>query len=128
MNTTSDGRTLILLVEDNDSIRGAFGVLLEEYGYRVEEAATGAEALEKAAASNPSIILMDLGLPDLHGLEVTRRLKADPRTRESAVIALTGRALETDAAACMEAGCVAYLAKPVNADQLLGLIREVLED
>jgi CheY-like chemotaxis protein len=117
---------LILLVEDNTTIRQAFGLLLGEHGYRVDEARTGEEALAKARSNPPDLILMDLGLPDINGLEVTRRLKAEPSTSHFKVVALTGRALETDRKACLEAGCVGYLAKPVDTEQLLRRIPEFL--
>jgi CheY-like chemotaxis protein len=117
---------LILLVEDNATIRGAFAILLQESGYRVAQAATGQDALDTAGETLPDLVLMDLGLPDFNGLEVTRRLKADPRTRDTVVVALTGRALETDQRACMEAGCAGYLAKPVDTMQLLRVIPEFL--
>lgn len=117
----------ILLVEDNETIRNAFGVLLEESGYRVEYARTGEEAIAKARLRLPDLILMDLGLPDINGLEVTRRLKADPFTRRTAVVALTGRALETDRKACLDAGCAGYLSKPVDSENLLRKIPEFLK-
>jgi two-component system cell cycle response regulator DivK len=117
----------ILLVEDNETIRHAFSILLEDSGYRVLQAGTGAEALEAAKREKPELVLMDLGLPDVNGLEVTRRLKADPETRAVVVIALTGRALAMDQAACMEAGCVGYLSKPIDSQQLLQKIPEFLE-
>lgn len=109
----------ILLVEDNETIRGAFGMLLEESGYRVLHAGSGAEAERIAAESQPDLILMDLGLPDGNGLDVTRRIKADSRTRDVPIVALTGRALETDRDACIRAGCVGYLTKPINTVKLL---------
>lgn len=117
----------ILLVEDNETIRGAFRILLEESGYDVVEAATGADALTVARESRPDLILMDLGLPDISGLEVTRTLKADRATAAIPIVALTGRALETDQQACFEAGCVGYLAKPVDTRQLLKRIPGYLE-
>lgn len=117
---------LILLVEDNQTIREAFRMLLEDHGYRVLEAGTGEEALSIAGSTPPELVLMDLGLPDMGGLEVTRRMKADPRTRGAAVVALTGRALDTDQAACLEAGCAGFLAKPIDTEQLLGRIPEFL--
>ena len=126
MTETKDKLPLVLLVEDNETIRGAFVILLEESGYRVRAAATGAEALSVAVESQPDLILMDLGLPDLGGLEVTRRLKADPRTSDSVIVALTGRALETDQQACFDAGCAGYLAKPVDTQMLLKTIPEYL--
>ncbi len=72
-------RPCILLVEDNETIRHAFAILLEDSGYDVLQAGSGAEALEIATREHPDLVLMDLGLPDINGLEVTRRLKAEPR-------------------------------------------------
>ena len=117
----------ILLVEDNETIRHAFALLLGESGYEVLEAATGAEAIERSRADRPDLVLMDLGLPDLNGLEVTRRLVADPETSALKIVALTGRALETDQNACLAAGCVGYLAKPIDSERLLRMIPEYLD-
>jgi two-component system, cell cycle response regulator DivK len=116
----------ILLVEDNETIRHAFTILLEESGYEVRQAGSGGQALGVAEASRPDLILMDLGLPDMSGLDVTRRLKSNPATRDVVVVALTGRALETDQQACFDAGCAGYLAKPVDTEQLLRRIPEFL--
>jgi CheY-like chemotaxis protein len=116
----------ILLVEDNQAVREAFAILLEETGYRVSKAASGGEALEIAHREPLDLILMDLGLPDLNGLEVTRRLKAHDSTRGIVVIALTGRALESDHQACIDAGCAGFLSKPVDANQLLSKIPRYL--
>ena len=116
----------ILLVEDNETIRHAFRILLEDSGYAVIEASSGDEALRQAEAVAPDVILMDLGLPDISGLEVTRRLRAAERTRETVVIALTGRALETDENACIEAGCTAYISKLIDSAGLLRKIGECL--
>jgi len=110
---------LVLLVEDNEMIRRAFCILLEESGYRVLGAAGGVEALEVAARELPDLMLLDLGLPDVSGLEVARRLKAAEPTRDIAIVALTGRALEADRAACREAGCAGYIVKPVDTQRLL---------
>ena len=122
----SNEASRILLVEDNETIRNAFAILLEDSGYEVDQAGTGSQAVERARANLPHLILMDLGLPDGNGLEFTRKIKSDPATRDVIVIALTGRALETDQAACLAAGCSGYLAKPVNAEELLGRIGEAL--
>ena len=118
------GRT-VLLVEDNETIRHAFRILLEDSGYTVAEAGSGQEALDQASDRVPALILMDLGLPDISGLEVTRRLRAASATRDVPVIALTGRALETDEQACLEAGCTAYLSKPIDSAGLLRRIGEL---
>ena len=119
------GTRTVLLVEDNETIRHAFRILLEDSGYEVLEAASGQEALDHAEAGPPSVILLDLGLPDISGLDVTRRLRAGDRTRNVPVIALTGRALETDETACLEAGCTAYLSKPIDSAGLLRKIGEL---
>jgi len=116
----------VLLVEDNEAIRGAFSILLEESGYHVLAAASGAEALAEAGARGPHLILLDLGLPDMSGLEVARALRARADTRDTPIIALTGRALETDEEACRAAGCTDYLTKPINTEQLLTVLEGYL--
>lgn len=121
------GLPRVLLVEDNEAIRGAFTILLEDSGYRVVQAASGAEALQASAAERPHLILLDLGLPDMSGLEVARTLRAREETGSTPIVALTGRALETDAEACMQAGCTGYLTKPIDTEQLLRVISGYLD-
>jgi CheY-like chemotaxis protein len=116
---TEAAAPLVLVVEDSDAIRGAFTILLEESGYTVAAAATGAEALRLAAARTPDLVLLDLGLPDMLGLDVLRRIKASPATARVPVVALTGRDDDADRAALMAAGCAAYLVKPVDTQQLI---------
>lgn len=125
MNVGEGGGRTVLLVEDNETIRHAFRILLEDSGYTVAEAGSGEEALDRASAEVPALILMDLGLPDINGLEVTRRLRKAEATRDVPVIALTGRALETDEQACLDAGCTAYLSKPIDSAGLLRRIGEL---
>ena len=126
MTDGSETKT-VLLVEDNETIRRAFCILLEDEGYQVLEAGSGETALESAAAHRPHIILLDLGLPDINGLDVTRQLRATDAMRETPIVALTGRALETDEAACLAAGCTAYLSKPVDTARLLRTIEDLIE-
>jgi CheY-like chemotaxis protein len=114
----------ILLVEDNDTIREAFTILLEDSGYRIVQAANGAAALQSAEIDPPHLILMDLGLPDVDGLELVRTLAR--RGGSAPIVALTGRALETDQAACLAAGCAGYVTKPVDTEELLRLISTFL--
>lgn len=118
---------LILLVEDNETIRNAFTVLLEESGYRIIQAGSGETALQMSSGQSPDLILLDLGLPDIGGLEVVRTLKAQEATRHIPVVALTGRALETDQEACLAAGCAGYLTKPIDAAHLLRRLPEFLQ-
>ncbi len=118
---------LVLLVEDNEAIRNAFSILLGESGYRVLEAASGAAAVETATSRRPDLILLDLGLPDMGGLEVARTLRAREETRDTPIVALTGRALETDQEACFAAGCTGYLTKPIDTEQLLRVLPTYLK-
>lgn len=126
MSAEGERTPLILLVEDNETIRNAFSILLEESGYRVLQASSGKDAVQLAARDAPDLILLDLGLPDINGLEVTRTLKAREDTRDIPVVALTGRALETDREACLAAGCAGYLTKPINTAELLRRLPEFL--
>jgi CheY-like chemotaxis protein len=109
----------VLLVEDSDAIRDAFTILLEDAGYAVLGAETGGDALRLAEARVPDLVLLDMGLPDMSGLEVVRRLKAASQTASIAVVALTGRDEEADRRACLAAGCAAYIVKPVNTQKLV---------
>ncbi len=128
MSERSDGRPHILLVEDNATIRDAFCLLLTESGYEMSCASCGEEALKSLRETVPDLILMDLGLPDIPGLELTRRLKEDEATRDIPVVAITGRAQEADERACRAAGCAAHIAKPVNSRDLLEMIPAFIEN
>ena len=110
---------LVLVVEDSDAIRAAFTILLEESGYAVAAAANGAEALRLAEERSPDLVLLDLGLPDMPGLDVARRLKTVPATSSVPIVALTGRDEASDRDALMAAGCAAYLVKPVDTHRLI---------
>jgi two-component system, cell cycle response regulator DivK len=112
----------ILLVEDNETILEAFSILLTESGYPVIRATSGRDALELAEEHSPGLVLLDLGLPDMSGLDVVRTLKAQEATAGIPVIAITGHALDTDRDACIAAGCDGYVTKPVDTRQLLDLI------
>ncbi|HET6232453.1 MAG TPA: response regulator [Longimicrobiaceae bacterium] len=111
----------VLLVEDNDAIRTAFTILLEDSGFRVASAARGADALRLAGESRPDVVVLDLGLPDMGGLDVARALTAPGGTRIP-IVALTGRALDSERAEALAAGCAAFLTKPVDTHELLRVI------
>jgi CheY-like chemotaxis protein len=96
-------------------------------GLRVEEAQNGHEALDKAFALAPDLIVMDLSLPGMDGWEATRRLKADSRTRAIPVIALTGHALAGHSKGAMDAGCDAFITKPCLPERLLEEITSMLK-
>jgi len=125
---TRDGaRPVVLLVDDFDDAREMYSQYLDYSGYSVVQAADGPQALELAFERQPEIILMDLALPRMDGWEVTRRLKADPRTAHIPVIALTGHALNLFREAAQRAGCDAWITKPCLPDDLVKEIRRVLE-
>jgi CheY-like chemotaxis protein len=109
----------ILLVEDEPVLRRVFRTLLEASGYRVREAGSASEALGDVAVEKPSLILLDLGLPDASGLDVARALRAKPETSDVPVIAMTGRSGPDVQRSTREAGCLGHLVKPIEPKELL---------
>lgn len=103
---------LVLVVDDVDHGREIFAEYLEFRGFRVATAADGLEALEKAFALRPDVILMDLSLPGIDGWEATRRLKEDERTHDIPIIALTAHALASAHEKARAAGCSSVVTKP----------------
>ena len=118
---------LVLIVDDFADNREMYSQFLEFSGFRVAEAQNGHEALEKAFALRPDLIVMDLSLPGLDGWEATRRLKADDRTRATPVIALTGHALAGHSKGAIDAGCDAFITKPCLPERLLEEITSMLK-
>src|SRR5881409_1656182 len=108
----------VLVVDDYADAREMYCEYLEYSGFRTEQAKNGVEALERAFANPPDVILMDLSLPTMDGWEATRRLKADPRTRHIPVVALTGHALAGFSEGAKQAGCDAFVTKPCLPDDL----------
>jgi CheY-like chemotaxis protein len=109
-----NGPALILIVEDNEANRLLAGAVLEREGYRVEMAGNAEEALQKLANGSPDLILMDVQMPGMDGLTLTRRLKGDARTANIPVVALTALAMMGDRERTLEAGCSGYISKPIN--------------
>jgi CheY-like chemotaxis protein len=104
----------ILIVDDNVMNLKLIRVLLAGEGYEVRVASDAAEALAVLRTFHPRLILMDIQLPGIDGLELTRRLKAAPETRNVIVLALTAYAMKGDAQRMLEAGCDGYIAKPID--------------
>jgi two-component system cell cycle response regulator DivK len=104
----------ILIVDDNVMNLKLIRVLLAGEGYDVRVASDAAEALAVLRTFHPRMILMDIQLPGIDGLELTRRLKAAPETRNVIVLALTAYAMKGDAQRMLEAGCDGYIAKPID--------------
>ena len=117
----------ILLIEDVEDNRDLVVQILESE-YTVVEARDGQEGLEKARAEQPHLIILDLALPKMDGWEAARRLKADPALKAIPIIALTAFAMEGDEARALEAGCNAYVAKPILPKDLRAHVRRVLEE
>jgi two-component system cell cycle response regulator DivK len=113
----------VLVVEDNERNMKLFRDVLAATGHRTLEATTGSRAVELALAHAPDLILMDIRLPDLGGMEALGRLRADERTAAVPVIALTAQAMEGDRERFLAAGFDGYLAKPVNIADLLAAVR-----
>jgi DNA-binding response OmpR family regulator len=117
----------ILIVDDDLDIADAFTHILRSADYEVLSAATGQECLRIARAERPDLILLDVRLPDINGLEVCRRIKADPELARTAVINVTAmRTSKDDEAEGIEAGADAYLAKPVHLRTLLAHVQTLL--
>lgn len=115
----------VLLVDDHAMMRAGFRTILslEDDIEVVGEAATGAEAISAAAALHPDVVCMDVQMPDMDGLEATRRIRADARWQKLPVIAITAKAMRDDQEQCRKAGCNDYLAKPIELDRLISLLR-----
>jgi len=112
----------ILLVEDNDNNLYLISFILKNRGYEVIEARTGAIGLELARSEDPDLILMDLQLPDLHGLDVTRRLRRGGLGPGTPILALTSFAMPGDREKALSAGCTGYIEKPIDP---LGFLDEI---
>ncbi len=114
---------LIMHVEDNEYNRKIVRDLLSKNHYEVVEAQNGAAALEELARRRPDLILMDVQLPKLSGLEVTRMIRADPALAQIPIIAITSFAMSGDDRLTFDAGCNGYIAKPFRPRDLLDMIR-----
>ncbi|MGE0461641.1 MAG: response regulator transcription factor [Vicinamibacterales bacterium] len=116
-------RPRILLVDDEVAIQRAVGPLLRSRGYDVEVAGTGAQALSMFAASGPSVVVLDLGLPDMDGVAVCRRIRA---TSQIPIIVLSARGAEADKVGALDSGADDYVTKPFGPEELLARIRVAL--
>lgn len=116
----------ILLVEDNEMNRDMLGRRLVRKGYDVVVAVDGAEGVTMAQAETPHLILMDISLPVLDGLEATRQIKAAAETQRIPIIALTAHAMGGDMEQALAAGCDDYDTKPIDLPRLLGKIEALL--
>ena len=117
----------ILVVDDNPMNLKVIRLLLETEGYEVRTAADAEEALASLRSFRPLLILMDIQLPGMDGLELTRRLKADPATRDTRILAITAYAMKGDEQKALAAGCDGYIAKPIDTRSLPVVVRTHLD-
>ncbi len=117
---------LILIVEDAPRNLTLLRDLLQVSGYKTIEATDGKQGVELAKSKKPDLILMDVQMPKMDGLEATRILKADATTSNIPVLALTSYAMKGDKERILEAGCDGYLAKPIDIKELLKIVAEYL--
>lgn len=111
-----------LIVDDDPMIVKLQSMILTRAGYEIDSAANGQEGIDRAAATAPDVVLLDVMMPDIDGLEVTRRLKADPRTAAIPVVLVSARTESEDVAAGRAAGAADYLRKPFDPDDLVALL------
>jgi two-component system, cell cycle response regulator DivK len=124
----SEGRMgkTVLIVEDNELNMKLFRDLLEAHGYQTSGTSSGVEALDIVRKTRPDLILMDIQLPQVSGLEVTRWIKDDPELRAIPVVAVTAFAMKGDEERIREGGCEAYLSKPISVGKFIETVRRFI--
>ncbi len=116
----------ILVVEDNETNMYLIRFMLEKSGYEVIEAREGAAGVELAAKEKPDLIIMDIQLPDINGLEATKRIRASEADGDIPIIALTSFAMAGDRERALAAGCTGYIEKPINPETFMTEIEKYL--
>ncbi len=117
----------VLIVEDNELNMRLFSDLLESSGYQTLKCTDGAKAVGLALEHAPNLIVMDIQLPEVSGLDITRWLKDDERTQGIPILAVTAFAMRTDELLVREAGCEAYLSKPIQIRSFLSTVDSLVE-
>ena len=118
----------ILVVEDNERNMRLFCDVLQASGYRTLEATTGESAVEVALEHRPDLVLMDIQLPDIDGVEALARLRADERSASLPILALTAQAMEGDRERFLAAGFDGYLSKPVDISEFVATVKRYCEE
>jgi two-component system, cell cycle response regulator DivK len=127
MKGTLRSLPLVLLAEDFEDARELYRDYLEFSGFAVENATNGRDAIERAIALQPDVILMDASMPVLDGWQATRELKSNPATRHIPVLALTAHAFDDARQQAKAVGCDGFVTKPCLPDDLVSKVREILE-
>jgi len=122
----SNGMKRILVIEDNETNLYLIRFMLERSGYEVIEAREGAAGVELAIKEKPDLIIMDIQLPDIDGLEATKRIRASEADSEIPIIALTSFAMVGDKERALAAGCTGYIEKPINPETFIAEIEKYL--
>ena len=117
----------ILVIEDNDRNRKLVKILLEANKYEVIEAQTGEEALKYLQDDKPDLILLDIQLPNMDGLTLVKKLRADQEMKDIPIVAVTAYAMKGDKERMLEAGCDAYVSKPIDTRELPVIVANLLE-
>ncbi len=118
--------TKILVVEDNENNRYLVNFMLKAKGYTVINAVTGEEGIELAEKEKPDLILMDIQLPDIDGLEATKGIRKLKENRNVPIVAITSYAMVGDQEKALKAGCTGYIEKPINPDTFMAEIEAYL--
>lgn len=118
----------VLIVEDNELNMKLFHDLLEAHGYRTIQTRNGIEALDLVRTHRPDLILMDIQLPEVSGLEVTKWLKEDDELRSIPVVAVTAFAMKGDEERIRQGGCEAYISKPISVSKFIETVRIYIGD
>ena len=122
----SNSRKTVLIVEDNELNMRLFHDIMEMQGYNILQTTNGMDALILTRRHRPNLIVMDIQLPEVSGLEVTKWIKEDDNLRSTPIIAVTAFALKGDEGRIMESGCEAYLAKPISIDHFLETVENFM--
>ncbi len=122
-----EDKKTVLIVEDNELNMKLFHDLLEAHGYATLQTKDGMEALTLAREHKPDLILMDIQLPEVSGLEVTKWIKEDENLRSIPVVAVTAFAMKGDEEKIREGGCEAYVAKPISVESFINTVKEFLD-
>ena len=119
-------KTLVLLAEDNEATAELTKKMLEIFGYQVTVAKNGVEAVAKATAELPDLVVMDIHMPVMDGLQAAAQIRKDPKTESIPILAATAKAMAGDEERCLASGCNGYISKPFTHTQLAASVKKLL--